>query len=146
MKISGRKLKRIIREEVKKTLNEQVTEDEHEMFVRGIEEAISDVLGYYGLRMNPRSDKGPGSQIEYKNREDTEGFFFDLEETGRGYEITVSGRGREDRFGGTTFQVDSLSSDEFVTELAYAIEEEPIEAIPAEPERPRSRMSRYGRI
>jgi hypothetical protein len=128
MRLSRSKLKRIIREEVRKTLTEQVTEDEHERFVRGIEEAVSDVLGFYDLRMNPRSDKGPGSQIEYQDRDDTRGFFVDLEETGRGYEITVTGRGRSMREG-TTFRVNSLG-DEFVTELAYVIEEEPLEARP----------------
>lgn len=134
MKLSEKKLRNIIREELERLAESRLEGRTREKIATAVQQAL-EMLGLDNRFQRNRAGGRDSGEIEYVNRDDTAGFFVNGTKTGSGYDIEIAGRGREYRDSGTTVSLSEALMRRDIQKIADAIEEEPLEARP-EPRNP----------
>jgi hypothetical protein len=127
MKLTERKLRSIIREELQR-LDEELVGENREFVARSVEKAV-DMLGI-PLKRNTAGGRRSG-EIEFVDSSDTKGFFVrgDVRRQGRGFTLQIVGRGRGRGESGTQVGISNQMDRQDIQQLADAIEEEPLKAM-----------------
>jgi hypothetical protein len=129
MRLTERKLRSIIREELSR-LTEELSGEPREFVAKSVQQALRQLGLDDRLQRNTAGGRRSG-EIEFVNNDDTRGFFVrgEVRRQGRGFDVEIVGRGRGRRESGTQIIISNQMDKHDIEQLADAIEEEPLKAM-----------------